>query len=106
MISAFDRSRQPMTTYRIALIPGDGVGREVIPAALDVLNRAAAVSGAFTLMTEMFPWSCEYYLQTGAMMPADGLQQLAGFDAIFLGAVGYPNVPDHVSLWGLLLPIR
>src|ERR1044071_7480234 len=95
-----------MTTYRIALIPGDGVGREVIPAALAVLNRASEVTGAFTLAATEFPWSCEYYLQTGAMMPADGLRQLADFDAIFLGAVGYPNVPDHVSLWGLLLPIR
>jgi tartrate dehydrogenase/decarboxylase/D-malate dehydrogenase len=95
-----------MTTYRIALIPGDGVGQEVIPAALSVLNRAAEVTGAFTLETRAFPWSCEYYTQTGAMMPADGLRQLADFDAIFLGAVGYPGVPDHVSLWGLLLPIR
>jgi tartrate dehydrogenase/decarboxylase/D-malate dehydrogenase len=94
------------TTYRIALIPGDGVGREVIPAGLRVLNRAAEVTGAFTLTAHEFPWSCEFYQRTGLMMDRDALQQLADFDAIYLGAVGYPGVPDHVSLWGLLLPIR
>ncbi len=95
-----------MTTYRIALIPGDGVGQEVIPAAMTVLNRAAAATGTFTLTTETLPWSCEYYLRTGRMMPEDGLRILSDFDTIFLGAVGFPGVPDHVSLWGLLLPIR
>jgi tartrate dehydrogenase/decarboxylase / D-malate dehydrogenase len=95
-----------MHNYQIALIPGDGIGREVIPAALRVLNRAAEVTGAFSLATEQFPWGCEFYLQSGAMMDPGGLDTLAAFDAIFLGAVGYPHVPDHVSLWGLLLPIR
>src|SRR5437868_2936154 len=95
-----------MTNYRIALIPGDGIGQEVIPAAMRVLDRAAEVTGSFSLSTEEFPWSCEHYLRTGSMMDADGLKRLAGFDAIFLGAAGYPNVPAHVSLWGLLLPIR
>ena len=95
-----------MPSYRIALIPGDGIGQEVVPAALHVLNHAAEVTGGFTLSTHHFPWSCEHYLRTGSMMDADGLKKLADFDAIFLGAVGFPNVPDHVSLWGLLLPIR
>src|SRR5688500_9080281 len=95
-----------MSSYRIALIPGDGIGREVIPAAMRVLNRAAEVTGSFSLSTYEFPWSCEHYLRTGSMMDADGLTKLADYDAIFLGAVGFPNVPDHVSLWGLLLPIR
>src|SRR5687767_9690078 len=95
-----------MTSYRIALIPGDGIGKEVVPAALHVLKRASEVTGAFSLSTQEFSWSCEYYLRTGSMMDPDGLKKLADFDAIFLGAVGYPGVPDHVSLWGLLLPIR
>src|SRR5690348_8778795 len=95
-----------MQEYRIALIPGDGIGQEVIPAGLRVLNRAAEVTGAFRLTAEEFPWSCEYYLRTGRMMDADGLDRLGDFDVIYLGAVGYPTVPDHVSLWGLLLPIR
>ena len=95
-----------MSSYRLALIPGDGIGREVIPAAVRVLNRAAEVTGSFSLSTHEFAWSCEHYLRTGSMMDADGLARLADFDAIFLGAVGFPNVPDHVSLWGLLLPIR
>jgi tartrate dehydrogenase/decarboxylase / D-malate dehydrogenase len=95
-----------VTAYSLAVIPGDGVGREVIPEGLRVLRRAGAVTGRFTLAVRDFPWSCEYYLETGAMMPPDGLAQLADSDAIYLGAVGFPGVPDHVSLWGLLLPIR
>ena len=71
-----------------------------------MLRRAGEVTGAFELRTRDFPWSCEFYLQTGRMMPEDGLTQLADADAIYLGAVGYPGVADHVSLWGLLLPIR
>jgi tartrate dehydrogenase/decarboxylase/D-malate dehydrogenase len=92
-------------THRIALIPGDGIGTEVVPEAQRVLDR---VSETFGIGLEWHPldWSCERYVRTGAMMPADGLDQLAGFDAIFLGAVGRPDVPDHVSLWGLLIPIR
>src|SRR2546426_10707342 len=95
-----------MKTLRIALIPGDGIGKEVIPAGLRVLQRAAEVTGSFSLVTTALDWSCERYLRTGAMMPADGLRILADHDAIYLGAVGHPSVPDHVSLWGLLIAIR
>ena len=95
-----------MKTYRIAVIPGDGVGKEVIPEGLRVLRRAGEVTGSFSLTTADFPWSCEYYLAHGEMMPKDGIDQVRDSDAIYLGAVGFPGVPDHVSLWGLLLPIR
>ncbi|HXT17048.1 MAG TPA: tartrate dehydrogenase [Gemmatimonadaceae bacterium] len=91
--------------HRIAVIPGDGIGNEVVPAGQQVLE-AAARRFDFSLEWQHFDWSCERYARTGAMMPLDGLDQLRSFDAIFLGAVGYPGVPDHVSLWGLLLPIR
>lgn len=95
-----------MTTYRLALIPGDGIGVDVTDAAMAVLKVAARRYG-FALETESFPWSCDYYLKTGAMMPEDGIETLRGFDAIYLGAVGWPDtVPDAVSLHGLLLPIR
>ena len=95
-----------MKTYRIALIPGDGIGKPVTEAAWAALQKAAAAEG-FTLTGESFPWSSAYYRETGAMMPADGIEQLRGFDAILLGAVGWPAmVPDAVSLHGLLLPIR
>jgi tartrate dehydrogenase/decarboxylase/D-malate dehydrogenase len=94
-----------MTTLRIATIPGDGIGREVVPEGIRVLEAAGRKFGlAFTW--DHFPWSCEYYKRTGRMMPEDGLQQIRHHDAIFLGAVGFPGVPDHVSLWGLLIPIR
>jgi tartrate dehydrogenase/decarboxylase / D-malate dehydrogenase len=93
-------------TLHIAVIPGDGVGQEVIPEGLRVLRRAGEVTDRFRIETTEYPWSCEYYLATGRMMPDDGLTQLADSDAIYLGAVGFPGVPDHVSLWGLLLPIR
>lgn len=89
-----------MTNHRIALIPGDGIGSEVIPAARRVLDTVAARHGIrFTY--DSFNWSCERYVNEGAMMPEDGLDLLRGHDAILLGAVGYPGVPDHVSLWGL-----
>ncbi len=91
--------------YRIASIPGDGIGQEVVPEGLRVLH-AAATRYNFTLDVTPFDWSCARYTKTGAMMPADGLDQLRPHDAIFLGAVGWPGVPDHVSLWGLLIPIR
>src|SRR5436305_12327806 len=94
-----------MKTYRIAVIAGDGIGKEVVPEGIRVLEAAAQRSG-FALQWREFDWSCETYLKTGAMMPSDGLEQLRAFDAIFLGAVGHPSVPDHVSLWGLLIPIR
>ncbi len=94
-----------MKRYRIAVIPGDGVGKEVIPAGHRVLE--AAVAGHAELAWTEFPWGSDYYRQTGAMMPPDGLEILRQFDAIYLGAVGDPpRVPDHVTLWGLLLPIR
>jgi tartrate dehydrogenase/decarboxylase / D-malate dehydrogenase len=93
-------------TYRIAVIPGDGIGKEVVPEGLRVLDRLAAQSdGAFAFAYESFPWGCEYYLETGRMMDPDGLGLLETFDAIYFGAVGWPGVPDHVSLWGLRLAI-
>ncbi|PRY02188.1 tartrate dehydrogenase [Allonocardiopsis opalescens] len=94
-----------MREHRIAAIPGDGIGNEVLPEALRVLDRVGAAHG-FRLAATVLPWSCERYLTDGAMMPADGLDRLREHDAVFLGAVGYPGVPDHVSLWGLLIPIR
>lgn len=94
-----------MRRYSIASIPGDGIGREVVPAAIEVLTTAAAKCG-FVLEFRHFDWSCQTYLKTGKMMPDDGLDRLRDHDAVFLGAVGFPGVPDHISLWGLLLPIR
>src|SRR5687768_5675576 len=94
-----------MSTYGIAVIPGDGIGREVVPEGLRVLDAAAATFG-FRYRSRRFDWSCETFKATGRMMPADGIAQLRDSDAIFLGAVGFPGVPDHVSLWGLLIPIR
>ena len=91
--------------YRIALIPGDGIGHEVVPAAAAVLENVGGNHGCSFEWAE-FDWSCERYSKLGAMMPDDGPEQLAAFDGIFLGAVGYPGVPDHISLWGLLIPIR
>jgi len=90
---------------RIAVIPGDGIGREVIPAGLEVVERAAAADGLSLELVE-FPWGCEFYRRTGRMMDEDALDRLAAFDAIYLGAVGDPSVPDHVSVWELILPIR
>ena len=95
-----------MKTHRIAVIAGDGIGPEVIDEGVKVLDAAAARDGSFRFAFERFPWGCEYYLKTGRMMPDDALETLRGFDAIFLGAVGYPGVPDDVSLRGLLLAIR
>ncbi|WP_435167551.1 tartrate dehydrogenase [Falsirhodobacter sp. 1013] len=95
-----------MKAHKIALIPGDGIGVDVTDATMEVLNMAAARFG-FALDTTRFDWSCETYLATGRMMPEDGIETLRGFDAIYLGAVGWPaTVPDSVSLHGLLLPIR
>ena len=94
-----------MTQYKIAVIPGDGIGKEVVPEGIRVLEAAGAKFG-LTFRWDEFPWSCDYYLKTGRMMPEDGLAQIRNHDAIFLGAVGFPDVPDHISLWGLLIPIR
>lgn len=92
-------------THRIALIPGDGIGLEVTPEGVRCLEALARRPGLDFEFTE-FPYSCEYYARHGEMMPEGALDELRGFDKILLGAVGYPGVPDHVSLWGLLLPIR
>jgi tartrate dehydrogenase/decarboxylase / D-malate dehydrogenase len=94
-----------MKTFNIAVIAGDGIGKEVVPEGIRVLDAAGQRFG-FQNSWQAFDWSCETYVRTGKMMPADGLEQLRPFDAIFLGAVGHPSVPDHVSLWGLLIPIR
>ncbi len=95
-----------MDTHRIALIPGDGIGQEVVSQATRVLDALSRADGGWSLEYQSFPWSCAYYLEHGRMAPDDFLTTLADFEGIFLGAVGYPGVPDHVSLWGLLLPIR
>ena len=92
-------------TYEIALIPGDGIGQEVIREGVRVLETLSK-NYAFELKFTEFPYSCAYYLEHGTMMPEDGIEQLTPFDSILLGAVGDPAVADHVSLWGLLLPIR
>src|SRR6266478_6913055 len=94
-----------MKMFNIAVIAGDGIGKEVVPEGIRVLDAAGKRFG-FQFQWQAFDWSCETYVQTGKMMPPDGLQQLRPFDAIFLGAVGHPSVADHVSLWGLLIPIR
>jgi len=94
-----------MKTYRIAVIPGDGIGKEVVPEGIRVLVAAAAKFG-LRLEWEHLPWSCGEYAKTGKMMPDDGLDRIRKHDAIYLGAVGSPEVPDHISLWGLLIPIR
>jgi tartrate dehydrogenase/decarboxylase/D-malate dehydrogenase len=95
-----------MRQITLKLIPGDGVGVEVMDEARRVLDRLADLHGGVTFACHELPWSCAWSLEHGAMMPADGLDMLADGDAILLGAVGYPGVPDHVSLRGLLLPIR
>ena len=91
--------------YRIAVIPGDGIGKEVIPEGQKAADAAADKHG-FAITWETFDWSCERYAETGRMMPEDGVDQMKDFDAIYLGACGWPGVPDHVSLWGLLIPLR
>ncbi|MBI3914162.1 MAG: hypothetical protein HY327_08270 [Chloroflexi bacterium] len=94
-----------MNHYHIAVIPGDGIGNEVAPEGVRVLNAAAEITGAFSLRYDYFPWGCEYYLKTGQVMAREGLKTLKDFSAIYFGAVGFPSVPDHVSLRGLRLPI-
>ncbi len=94
-----------MKKYRLAVIPGDGIGLEVVPVSLEVLDAVGALCGFEFDYTE-FDYSCKYYKDHGRMMPADGIERVRDFDGIFLGAVGYPGVPDHISLWGLLIPIR
>ena len=94
-----------MKKFRIAVIPGDGIGKEVMPEGIRVLDAAGSKFG-FAFQWDHLPWSCEQYTKTGRMMPKDGLEQIRHHDAIYLGAVGFPGVPDHISLWGLLIPIR
>ncbi|MCM2435941.1 tartrate dehydrogenase [Agrobacterium rosae] len=94
-----------MREYKIAAIPADGIGPEVIAAGLQVLEALKKRSGDFKIHTEPFDWGSDYYKKHGVMMPADGLEQLKKFDAIYFGAVGAPDVPDHITLWGLRLPI-
>ncbi|HOE18799.1 MAG TPA: tartrate dehydrogenase [Syntrophorhabdaceae bacterium] len=91
--------------HRIAVIPGDGIGKEVVPEGIRALDAAGKLFG-ISFQWEYFSWGCEYYTAHGEMMPPEGLKALRGFEAIYLGAVGHPEVPDHVSLWGLLIPIR
>ena len=95
-----------MKKYRIAVIAGDGIGPEVIREGVRVLETVSRTDGSFGFEFTYFPWGCDYYKQTGRMMAQDGMEQLARHDAIFLGAVGSPGVPDHISLWDLLLTIR
>jgi tartrate dehydrogenase/decarboxylase/D-malate dehydrogenase len=96
-----------MTSYDIAVIPGDGIGKEVVPAAVRCLETAAQIHGGIRWNFTEFPWNCEYYVQHGTMMPKNGIDILKGFDQIFLGAIGMPDlVPDSVSLWELLVKIR
>jgi len=95
-----------MKRFDIAVIPGDGIGREVVPAGCKILDTVATVHGGFRFRYKSYPWSCAWYLKHGKMMPDDGLRRIGDSDAIFLGAVGFPGVADHISLWGLLIPIR
>lgn len=93
-------------TFRIAVIPGDGIGKEVVPVGLQMLQALAQTSnGALAFVFEEFAWGCAYYLEHGVMMAPDGLDRLRDFDAIYFGAVGWPDVPDHIALWGLRLAI-
>ncbi|MGH7087316.1 MAG: isocitrate/isopropylmalate family dehydrogenase, partial [Stellaceae bacterium] len=93
-----------MRRHRVAAIPGDGIGKEVVPAGLSVLEALGRRSG-FELAVDPFPWGSDYFRAHGRMMPEDGLDRLRGADAIFFGAVGDPNLPDDVTLWGLRLAI-
>src|SRR3954452_21290574 len=94
-----------MKTYRIAAIGGDGIGPEVIEAGVELLAALAKAEGTFSFQFERLPWSSELYLREGHYIPEGGLEKLKTFDAIFFGAVGSQKVPDHVSLWGLRIPI-
>ncbi|WP_313771826.1 tartrate dehydrogenase [Neobacillus niacini] len=95
-----------MKNLKIAVIAGDGVGPEVINEGIKVLNKVASIDSTFQFDFTYFPWGCEFYSKHGKMMEDDGVEQLKEFDAIYLGAVGFPGVPDHISLWDLLLKIR
>src|SRR5580693_6915188 len=94
-----------MRRYRIAVIPGDGIGKEVIPAGLEVLKAVAEREGGVEWSFDQVDWGSDFYRETGLMMPADGREHIKDHDAIYFGAVGSPDVPDHISLWGLRLAI-
>lgn len=92
--------------FRLAVIPGDGIGKEVVREGMRVLEHMAEESkGKFSFESDYFPWGCEYYLENGKMMDEDGVEKIKDHDAIYFGAVGFPGVPDHISLWGLRLAI-
>jgi len=91
--------------YRIAVIPGDGIGKEVIPVGQAITDKAAQACG-FSIDWTVFDWSCDRYMEVGSMMPDDAIEQLKAFDAIYLGAIGWPTVPDHESIWNSLIPMR
>src|SRR4051812_15089149 len=93
------------TSYKIAVIAGDGIGREVIPAGIAALEAATRGAGISLSFIEL-PWGCDYYVKHGRMMDDDGFERVASFDAIYLGAIGSPTVPDHIAVWDLLLPLR
>jgi tartrate dehydrogenase len=97
---------QVAKVHRIACIPGDGIGVDITEAAIQVLTQLAKTLGGFEFEFTSFDWSSKNFLERGWYMPPDGLEQLKTFDAIYFGAVGWPDVPDHISLWGLILPIR
>ena len=94
-----------MKNYKIAAVPGDGIGKEVIAVGLELLHACAAIDGGFSLASETFDWGSDYYKEHGILMPENGLERLRNFDAIYFGAVGAPEVPDHITLWGLRLAI-
>ena len=94
-----------MPNYKIATIPGDGIGKEVVAAGVEVLEACARIESSFQLQFETFDWGSDYYKRHGEMMPADGTATLRAFDAIYFGAVGAPDIPDHITLWGLRLAI-
>jgi tartrate dehydrogenase/decarboxylase/D-malate dehydrogenase len=95
-----------MREYRLAVIPADGIGQETVPEAMRLLDLLAEVDGGFQVRRDEYPWGSAHYLAHGAMMPGDALTILDGYDAIYLGPVGDPRIPDDVTLWGLLIPIR
>lgn len=105
-LNGYGEKEKIMKTWKIAVIPGDGVGPEVVAEGMKILKQVARMDGAFAVEDIWFPWGCGYYLKHGRMMDEDGMERLKDFDAIFLGAVGAPGVPDHISLWDLLLTIR
>ena len=94
-----------MKTYRIAAIPGDGIGTEVVDAGVEVLKALAARDGNFAFQFDHFDWGGEYYKKHGCMMPEDGRAQIRNHDAILFGSAGHPDIPDHITLWGLRLAI-